>query len=87
MESMDYFLGVHETLFEESPWSPQVHVDSMGTPHGLSMESMWTSGNAECSPPKIHGVSTKSSWTPHGVYGNMWGSVKYTSPPPINNYF
>ena len=38
------------------------------------MESMWTIGNVECSPPKIHGVSTKSSWTPwrlmespHGV--------------------
>ena len=65
---MDYFRGVHETLFEESPWSPQVHVDSTGTPHGLSMESMWTIGNAECSPPKIHGVC-----------GNVWGSVKYSS--------
>ena len=49
--------GVHETLFEESPWSPQVHVDSTGTPHGLSMESMWTIGNAECSP---HGVLMES---------------------------
>ena len=26
------------------------------------MKSMWTIGNAECSPAKIHGVSTKSSW-------------------------
>ena len=64
------------------------------------MESMWTIGNVECSPPKIHGVSTKSSWTPwrlmesphgvlmethgesswspHGVCGNVWGSVKYS---------
>ena len=53
----------HCLNFEESPWSPQVHVDSRGTPHGLSMESMWTIGNAECSPAKIHGVSTKSSWS------------------------
>ena len=51
MESMDYFRGVHETLFEESPWS-------------------------------LHGVSTKTPWrlmeSPHGVCGNVWGSVKYS---------
>ena len=70
--------GVHETLFGEFPWSPQVHVDSTWTPHGLSMESMWTIGNAECSPAKIHVVSTKSSWSPHGVCGNVWWSVKYS---------
>ena len=77
--------GVHEIQLEESPWSPCGLVDSTGTPHGLSMESMWTVGKAECSPAKIHGVSTKSSWTPwrvmespHGVPMNVWGSVKYS---------
>ena len=42
---------------------------------GLHGESMWTIGNAECSPAKIHGVSP---WSPNGVCGNVWGSVKYS---------
>ena len=63
MESSRNPWGVHGLLM----WSPQVHVDSTGTPHGLSMESMWTIGNAECSSAKIYGVC-----------GNVWGSVKYS---------
>ena len=54
-------------------------MESTGSLHGVLMESMWTIGNAGCSPAKIHGVSTKSSWS-------LWecvGECKVLPPLPI----
>ena len=71
--------------------SPQrVSMDSMKlSPHGVLVESLWSPH----SPHRLHedstwslwrllGTSRKCShrfpWSPHGVHGNVWGSVKYS---------
>ena len=60
MESTGIPHGVHETLFEESPWSPCVLLEMLNVVLLKSMES-----------PQ----------SPHGVCGNVWGSVKYSDSP------
>ena len=59
--------GVHEILLEESPWSPCGLVDSMESPCGL-LEMLNV----------VLLKSMESPQSPHGVCGNVWGSVKYS---------
>ena len=97
---LDIIHGIHETLFQESPWSPHIsespfklYVESMKTPHRLVGSSRNTPSKIHGlhrlhieSPQSPHGLHGDSTWTPWGVHGNPWVSVKCSTSQSVQSW-
>jgi hypothetical protein len=69
-----------ESVWTIFPWTAHgLYVDCRKYSHGLLMDCSWTAHSAHA--VLMESMSTRCGLhtSAHGLHGNMWGSVKYSS--------